>query len=534
MDKQNKNIDPFDELLKNKMTEKHFDFNENAWNSFENHSKIKKAKRKKLQYLSVGLVICFTSLSLYLCNSENYPNHNKAELGNDYNRNKELKISSNTSVKNEDIYNLIESTSSINEVVINDSSTHESINQNTLYPKDFTSNKIAVVANKNFNQSNKNNTLLSPNKKQKQISYHKEKMITEGENKKLEINNSLASSIAKDNIKSQNLTEKSNLINDLASLEINNGSNSDINQEETQNNKTITEGQITAKKLNNYSIENESLDLKPPLNKFPNSNQDDSTDLESSKININISKSDSTNFNTNSLADSSTLFKNDSIEFLTSKDSIINQTKIDSTLVSDSTKNQKIKLHLGIQASPYIVSISNDFNTSFGTNLALRYKKTAISFGLIYEFEKINMKDNNFNPSNLPWKNENKANTIISDTRVINIPILASYYLPSYKSYNLAFTVGVNSLFLLKENYKFNYNNANPFNTNNIGGSNINNHLFGMGSFEFLIEREFTNHSLIQLSPYLNYTFSDIGYGNMKYYRIGLKINYAFSVINKN
>lgn len=523
MNKQNKNIDPFDELLKNKVADKHFDFDDNDWNSFENHLKIKKSKQRRLQFLSVGLVVLLSSITLYFCNTQNSTNNKKTELDDDIV--KELKSSSSIVSENKLISNLNKNSSSINKAIVNDYSSQDSLNKNTLSYGNLSSDNIAFVANKNLNQSNKNNTDLFPNNKQKQTSFHKEK--------KLEINNSLSSSLVMKTNNSESFPEKSNMINYLASSEINTDSDSDINKEEIVNNKTITKGQILASKINSDTIEKESLDIKSDLNREPYSNQYDSIDSESSILNINLSKSDSNNFNANSLADSSIVVKNDSIALLTSKDSTIKQTIIDSTLVNDSTKNQKIKLYLGIQTSPYIVSISNDFNTSFGTNLALRYKKTAISVGLIYEFEKIKMKDKNFNPSDSPWRNENRANKIISNTRVINIPILASYYLPSFKSYNLAFTVGVNSLFLLKENYKFSYNNANPFNTNNISGSNINNHLFGMGSFELLIEREFTNHSLIQISPYLNYTFSDIGYGSMKYYRIGLKINYAFSLINK-
>ena len=114
---------------------------------------------------------------------------------------------------------------------------------------------------------------------------------------------------------------------------------------------------------------------------------------------------------------------------------------------------------------------------------------------------------------------------------VIEIPVALSYYLNGFRNDGFFVDAGISSYMLHSEWYGFNYNDAlqRPIEYVDVTKEGENKHLVGVGRFSIGYQKVLSNHSSIQVAPYLQFPLTGIGAGLVNVYSSGVQLAVKFN-----
>ena len=114
---------------------------------------------------------------------------------------------------------------------------------------------------------------------------------------------------------------------------------------------------------------------------------------------------------------------------------------------------------------------------------------------------------------------------------VIEVPVGLSYYINGFRNDGFFVDAGISSYMLHSEWYGFDYNDAllRPKEYVDVTKEGENKHLVGVGRFSIGYQKVLSDHTSIQVAPYLQFPLTGIGAGLVNVYSSGVQLAVKFN-----
>lgn len=159
-------------------------------------------------------------------------------------------------------------------------------------------------------------------------------------------------------------------------------------------------------------------------------------------------------------------------------------------------------------------------------------KRFELSTGVAYAKKMFQTGGETFQADERIWTDNIVPETMYGEDDVIEIPIDFSYYHRGYSNSGIFTSIGLRSYMMHKETFNFEYGPLEPRPDLIQSYTMIEEHEHWFGILRFSAGYQFRINKFqsIQLSPYVQVPFTEIGHGNQKLYSAGIQIASRFNL----
>ncbi|MTB52538.1 outer membrane beta-barrel protein [Lewinella sp. W8] len=126
------------------------------------------------------------------------------------------------------------------------------------------------------------------------------------------------------------------------------------------------------------------------------------------------------------------------------------------------------------------------------------------------------------------WTDGILPSTITGQCRVLEVPLLATYYFRGSRASGPYVSGGLTTYFMLREDYDFTYDFEYPNVIKSWREENEYQHFLGMGQFSIGYQQAMKRKSAFQLESFVQLPLTGIGHGEVRLMTIGASLSYTF------
>jgi len=196
------------------------------------------------------------------------------------------------------------------------------------------------------------------------------------------------------------------------------------------------------------------------------------------------------------------------------------------------------RLSVYAAVSPELSSVGFSNFTTPGPELGLGLefniaRSLSISSGAFWSKKIYLTRGSEYHPPKGYWTNGIVPESTEGKCGVIDIPIVAKYYILNRGRSSVFLSGGVSSYIMLNEDYNFNYNPSDPSLVQGWSTDKNSNYWFSILNFSVGYQFQAGRNTFIQVEPYTKIPLGQVGWGKVNLQSLGLQleIKYRFSKV---